>query len=513
MSPTNFSAVGEPGPAADTSARVIERRSIDHIPLAERHGKPWDNVPIWFLCTATLLDLALGAVGVLGGLSLTWALVAIVVGASFGTIFAGFHSSQGPQLGLPQMIQSRPQFGYRGAILIYLVALSSFLLFNIFTLVYVGQVGQSVLGLPTSVGMIGTAVIATLIAVVGYNLVQKFAMWVAVAFVLVFGILTIAAPFVLHFPAAADGTGGFSLKVFMVQTAIAAATTLSWAPFVSDYTRYLPPARTRSLFVWTFGSMALSAIWVLGLGAVITAAFPISDTVLAFKLAGDEVFGGFGTLVIAVAAVASFQLFTMDVYGSSLTLISILDSFKPVQPTATLRAVVSVIVGAVSLVLAFVVTGDVLAQFANLFNILLYLLAPWTAINLVDFFFVRHGHYSVREIFNPRGMYGAWNWRGYSAYLAGLAAMIPFGSTAWWSGPAMTAMGFDIAPYVGIVVGGAVYLIVCRNLDLTHERALIEQADAGLESSRLVEAEQFVLSESPAGDFKMIPQAPGALKA
>jgi len=479
---------------------VIERRSIDHIPLAERHGKPWDNVPIWFLCTATLLDIALGAVGVLGGLSLTWALVAIVVGASFGTIFAGFHSSQGPQLGLPQMIQSRPQFGYRGAILIYLVALASFLLFNIFTLVYVGQVGQSVLGLPTSVGMIGTAVVATLIAVVGYNLLQKFAKWVTVAFALVFGILTIAAPFTLHFPAAHHGTSGFSLQIFMVQTAIAAATTLSWAPFVSDYTRYLPPTRPRSLFVWTFGSMTLSAIWVLGLGAVITTAFPITDTVQAFKMAGDQLFGGFGTVVLVVAGLASFQLFTMDVYGSSLTIISIVDSFKPVRPTANLRAVVSVIVGLVSLVLAFVVTGDVLSQFANLFTILLYLLSPWTAINLVDFFFVRHGHYSVREIFNPRGMYGAWNWRGYVAYLVGLAVMVPFVSTAWWSGPAMTALGFDIAPYVGIVVGGAVYLVVSRSMDLEHERALIEQADAGLDSPLVVEAEPVVGAEPLADD-------------
>jgi hypothetical protein len=32
--------------------------------------------------------------------------------------------------------------------------------------------------------------------------------------------------------------------------------------------------------------MALSAIWVLGLGAVSSATFPISDTVGAFKLAG-----------------------------------------------------------------------------------------------------------------------------------------------------------------------------------------------------------------------------------
>src|SRR5690349_8696500 len=50
MTTTDLGAVGEPGSAAETSSLVIERRSIDYVPLAERHGKPWDNVPIWFLC-------------------------------------------------------------------------------------------------------------------------------------------------------------------------------------------------------------------------------------------------------------------------------------------------------------------------------------------------------------------------------------------------------------------------------------------------------------------------------
>ena len=55
---------------------------------------------------------------------------------------------------------------------------------------------------------------------------------------------------------------------------------------------------------------------------------------------------------------------------------------------------------------------------------LLYLFTPWTAINLVDFYLVRKGHYSVREIFNADGMYGRWNWRGLLAYGAGFARAI-----------------------------------------------------------------------------------------
>ena len=42
------------------------------------------------------------------------------------------HSAQGPQLGLPQMIQSRPQFGYVGAILVWLFAYLQYAGFNVF---------------------------------------------------------------------------------------------------------------------------------------------------------------------------------------------------------------------------------------------------------------------------------------------------------------------------------------------------------------------------------------------
>ena len=42
--------------------------------------------------------------------------VADALGIAVGTVFMAFHASQGPWLGLPQMVQSRAQFGYRGVI-------------------------------------------------------------------------------------------------------------------------------------------------------------------------------------------------------------------------------------------------------------------------------------------------------------------------------------------------------------------------------------------------------------
>ena len=67
-----------------------------------------------------------------------------------------------------------------------------------------------------------------------------------------------------------------------------------------------------------------------------------------------------------------------------------------------------------------------LTNFEDFLLLVLYLFIPWTAVNLVDYYIVRRGHYAIAEIFNPHGMYGRWGWRGITAYLVGFAAMVPF---------------------------------------------------------------------------------------
>ncbi|MBW8709868.1 MAG: cytosine permease, partial [Mycobacterium sp.] len=105
----------ETSPAPSGRIAGVEVRSIDYVPLNERHGRVWNQGPLWFMSNAQIATLAVGTFSVTGGGNLIWSILAIVGGVVFGTFFMAFHSAQGPQLGLPQMIQSRPQFGYVGA--------------------------------------------------------------------------------------------------------------------------------------------------------------------------------------------------------------------------------------------------------------------------------------------------------------------------------------------------------------------------------------------------------------
>src|SRR5580698_4174497 len=118
---------------------LLEKRSIDYVPLAERHGKVWHLWPVWFSGDAQLATLAVGVLGITLGGNLLWTATAVVVGCALGTFFMAFHATQGPQLGLPQMIQSRPQFGYTGALLVWAVALVAYIGFNAFNQVLAAQ--------------------------------------------------------------------------------------------------------------------------------------------------------------------------------------------------------------------------------------------------------------------------------------------------------------------------------------------------------------------------------------
>src|ERR1700683_733070 len=109
---------------------LIEKRSIDYVPLSERHGKVWHLWPVWFSGDAQLATLAVGVLGITLGGNLLWTAIAVVLGCALGTFFMAFHSTQGPQLGLPQMIQSRPQFGYAGALLVWLGGMGAYVGFQ-----------------------------------------------------------------------------------------------------------------------------------------------------------------------------------------------------------------------------------------------------------------------------------------------------------------------------------------------------------------------------------------------
>jgi nucleobase:cation symporter-1, NCS1 family len=461
----------------------IEQRSIDYVPLRERHGKVWHLWPIWFTGDAHLATLAVGVLGIALGGNLVWTVIAVIGGCAFGTFFMAFHSAQGPQLGLPQLIQSRPQFGYLGALLVWLVALVAYIGYNAVNQQLAVQALQGFAITNAALANTLFMALALLLALIGYDWIHRAQRWLAYLMLAVLTLFTLGLPLAAHFPPMQWNLQAFRLSPFLTQFFAAAAYQLSWSIYVSDYSRYLPrDVGVRAAFWWTYLGSFIGGAWMMLVGTFAAALHPLADVALAAEQAADAIVPGLGKMLLGAALLGLMTITSLNFYGASLTLLSIADSLKPTPGGAGRRLLSLIVAAAATILITTTAAANFMDRFLDLLALLLYLLTPWTAINLVDFYWVRKGHYSVREIFNPHGLYGRWNWRGLMAYGAGFAAMIPFFNTDLYRGPVATALGgADIAMLIGLPVSAVVYLLACRSLDLRREAVLIATADRGLD--------------------------------
>ena len=463
-------------PAAATSS-TIESRSIDWVPLSERRGEPWTLFPLWFMSNANVTTLATGMLGAALGASFLTSLTAIVLGVAVGTVFTAFHSAQGPQLGLPQMIQSRAQFGFRGVALICAVVVFSLVGFNMFNQMLAGEILTMTTGVEANgLWYLVVSALALALAIFGYHWIHKTQKWLTLLFLLTFGIFTVAALIVVPLDSAQLSFEGFNWPVFLVQFGAAAAYALGWAPYVSDYSRYLPPeTRPGKALFHTYGGVFVGAVWLMALGAFIAAVFSSAGPLDGVRDAADLIVAGSGNWLLLAALPGLISVITVNIYAAAMELITIADSIRPIRPTRTVRVVACTLIAVAAFVGALVSTGDFLANFGSFLVILLYVLVPWTSVNLVDYYFVRRGRYAIRQIFKPGGIYGDWGWRGLVAYVIGIAAMIPFAVTAWFTGPVAAALGgADLALFVGLAASAVAYLLLARSIDHDREQSAVD---------------------------------------
>jgi purine-cytosine permease-like protein len=207
-------------------------RSIDYVPHHERHGKVWHIGPLWFMSNAQIATLAVGVVSIAAGGNLIWSIIAIVLGLLVGTIFMAAHSSQGPQLGLPQMIQSRPQFGYIGALLVWLFAFLQYAGFNIFNTVLAGDSLTGAIHVGHGADAFWfwlVTIVCAAVALFGYDLIHKVERYLTYVTVVVLALLTIAALVNLHLPAGSFDIAHFNALAFFSQFGVVAGYQISWA--------------------------------------------------------------------------------------------------------------------------------------------------------------------------------------------------------------------------------------------------------------------------------------------
>lgn len=392
-----------------------------------------------------------------------WAVVSIVVGTFLGSIFMALHSAQGARLGVPQMIQTRGQFGSLGSLLVVGLVIIMYLGFFASNLVVGGQALHLMVPvIPHNLGIFAIGALSVAAAILGHDLIHAYArvMTYVCGLVLLFAFFWIVE---IHgLPTDFFSRNEVTTYGVLGAISIAALWQIACAPYVSDYSRYMPAdTGPRSAFWATYWGASLSTIVSMTLGVIVGLCVSGRDVIASL----DELLDGTGSLVLVVFSLGIAANNSMNLYCGTLASLTfgqtILSSWSP---KASGRAVAATILFVLSMAMAVLARDSFLIQYTNFILLLLYVLVPWTAINLVDYYFIQHGDYDVDSFLRKDGgIYGRVNGIAVGSYLLGILAQVPFMSTPLFTGKIASLMhGADLSWIVGLSVAGPVYYCAAR---------------------------------------------------
>ncbi|MFV3324969.1 purine-cytosine permease family protein [Pseudomonas sp. NY15372] len=440
----------------------LETRSIEFVPHAERYGSPKRLFTIWFSSNFQVTALMVGTLGIASGLSFAWTLLGLLVGNLVGTIFMAAHSAQGPHLGVPQMIQSRAQFGVHGAAIPLLVMVTAAVLFLAASGVLMRDALKALLPISDDQAIILVGVLTFVIGFIGYELIHRLGAWMSLLSTLVFGGALVLI--LLHPGEAGVNTSlssGFSWTAFNLVVAQAASWTLGYGPYVADYSRYLPAnVNTRTTFWTTYCGCALGSFAMMALGALLAVAIPSAlghDPATAIA----TLFGPWAPLALGVIALGVIQYNVLCLYSAYMSSVTIFGAFGELRHvTASAKALIMAVLTVAATLIAIATQYRFDTFFADILIGQLYLLIPWSAINLADYYWVCRGHYEVGELYNAKGRYGRFNRRTLAVYTVSIIGTIPFMKLSFYTGFVANWLGADISWAVGLVLAGALYCMV-----------------------------------------------------
>jgi nucleobase:cation symporter-1, NCS1 family len=445
-------------------ATRLEINTIQPIAVDQRHGTAADLFTVWFGSNLMLLTIVTGGLAVtIFALPFGWAVAALVIGNLVGAVFMALHAAQGPTLGVPQMIQTRGQFGSVGSLLVVGIVIVMYVGFLASNLVLGGEALASVVpGVSDTPGIALVGVLGVVAAIWGHDLIHAYARvmsWVAGLVLL----LTFAWIIWVHgLPADFLSRNSVNAAGLLGTISAGALWQIAYAPYVSDYSRYMPrDTGARPAFWASYWGCTLGSVLPMVLGAMIGLASDQKSLVAALA----SLTRGITPLVLVVFAVGIAAANAMNLYCGALSTLTFGQTlFARWRPAARARTITVIVLFGLSLAGALLGKDSFLDAYTDFLLLLLYVLVPWTAINLVDYYLLRHGQYDVPSFFRrDGGIYGRVNAVAVQCYLIGILVQLPLVATPLYTGPLARAMGgIDLSWIVGLAVTGPGYYWLAR---------------------------------------------------
>lgn len=438
---------------------AVEPGGNEFIAEADRHGKPSQLFWTWTSPNMEFATVFVGMLAVLAfGMSFWQAVAGIIVGTGLGAVAHYFLSARGPLHGVPQMVLGRMAFGFKGnalpATLMSITAGVGWFATNSVS----GAFALSTLfGCGPLIGLIVIVVLQTAFAFFGHNLVQAFERWAFPALAVVFGAAAVGifAHADLGAPAPSGGVGGLGGFLLTVGTAFGYAA--GWTPYAADYTRYLPSAVSTfatGLFASAGLFVSCVALEIVGAASATVGAASLGNPTGSFTAELAPWLAKATLLAIAVGAIAANAL---NIYSGAMAFVTI----GITLPAHIARALVTVFFGVAGFLIAWWALPDAAHSYEAFLLIIAYWIGPWLGVVFADQY-LRRGQQIAGLLYDRSYS----NWPGLLSFALGLGlSVLLFSNQEKFVGyiaQAVPKLG-DITFFVGFVISGAAYLVLCRS--------------------------------------------------
>jgi nucleobase:cation symporter-1, NCS1 family len=409
---------------------MLEINGTNFIAQNERSGSARSLFWPWAAANVSLLALSYGSFFLGFGISFWQATFAAIIGTIASFFLVGISSLAGKRASAPTMTISRAAFGVKGNVV---PGLLSYLIFVGWETVLVSLATLATETVLTRVGniepnisrIIGFTIAAGLTiigGVLGFRVIMRIQkVLTTLTIALTAGYIALTAHLVDWNSVSAIPNG--NIQAFMGALIFAiTGIGLGWVNCAADYSRYLPrTVSSRAVVGWTVFGASIVPITLVIYGSMLAG----SSKDLADKIGTDPI-GALTTLVptwylIPFAAVAILGLIggaILDLYSSGLALISV-----GVPVKRHVAASIDAVIMALGTIYIVWIAKDFFGPFQGFLITLGVPIAAWSAIFVADVF-MRKRDFKEEDLFNPKGIYGAWNLRSLS--------LVAVGATVGW---------------------------------------------------------------------------------
>ena len=410
---------------------MLEINGTNFIAENERSGSACSLFWPWAAANVSLLALSYGSFFLGFGISFWQATFAAIIGTIASFFLVGISSLAGKRANAPTMTISRAAFGVKGNVV---PGLLSYLIFVGWETVLVSLATLATETVLTRVGniepnisrIIGFSLAAGLTiigGVLGFKVIMRIQkVLTTLTIALTVGYIALTAHLINWDSVSAIPSGNIQAFLGALIFAIT-GIGLGWVNCAADYSRYLPrTVSSRGVVGWTVFGASIVPITLVIYGSMLAG----SSKDLADKIGMDPI-GALTTLVptwylIPFAAVAILGLIggaILDLYSSGLALISV-----GVPVKRHVAASIDAVIMALGTIYIVWIAKDFFGPFQGFLITLGVPIAAWSAIFVADVF-MRKRDFKEEDLFNPKGIYGAWNLRSLS--LVAVGAIVGWG--------------------------------------------------------------------------------------